>query len=54
MSVLLALAVSLCTAVALVLFVTMWLDGDAAGTAALAFALLPMLVLTMMAWGKVL
>ena len=54
MSVLLALAVSLCTAVAVVLFVTMWLDRDIMAAVALAFALLPMLVLTIMAWGKVL
>ena len=54
MSVLFALVVSLCAAVAAVLFVTMWLDGDATATAALAFALLPLFVLTMMAWGEAL
>ncbi len=50
MSVLFALVVSLCAAVLAVLFVTMWLDGDGVTTTALAVALLPMLVLSMMAW----
>ena len=54
MSVLFALVVSLCAAVLAALFVTMWLDGDGVTTTALAFALLPMLVLTMMAWGEAL
>ena len=54
MSVLLTLVVSLCTGVAAVLFVAMWLDGDTAAAVALAFALLPLLVLTMMAWREAL
>ena len=54
MSVLFALVVSLCAAVLGVLFVAMWLDGDGVTTAALAFALLPMVVLTMLAWGEAL
>ena len=54
MIVLFALVTSLCAAVVAVLFVTMWLDRDRVTTAALAFALLPMLVLTMMAWGEAL
>ena len=53
-SVLFALVVSLCAAVLAALFVTMWLDGDGVTTTALAVALLPMLVLTMMAWGEAL
>jgi hypothetical protein len=53
-SVLFALVVSLCAAVLAVLFVTMWLDGDSVTTTALAVALLPMLVLTMLAWGEAL
>jgi hypothetical protein len=51
-SVLFALVVSPCAAVVAVLFVTMWLDGDGVTTTALALALLPVLVLTMMAWGE--
>ena len=54
MSVLFALVVSLCAAVLGVLFVTMWLDGDGVTTTALAGALLPVLVLTIMAWGEAL
>ena len=54
MSVIFALVTSLCAAVVAVLFVTMWLDGDAVATAALAVALLPVLVLTMLAWGEAL
>lgn len=54
MSVLFALVVSLCAAVVAILFVTMWLDGDAVATAALVVALFPVLVLTMLAWGEVL
>ena len=54
MSVFFALVVSLCATVAAVLFVTMWLDGDVVATAALAFALFPLLVLTMMAWREAL
>jgi hypothetical protein len=53
-SVLFALVVSLCAAVAAVLFVTMWLDRDAVATASLAFALLPLFVLTIMAWREAL
>jgi hypothetical protein len=54
MSVLFALVASLCAAVVAVLFVTMWLDGDGVTTTALAVALLPVLVLAMMAWGEAL
>ena len=54
MSVLFALVVSLCAAVLAALFVTMWLDGDGVTTTALAVALLPMVVLTMMAWREAL
>ena len=50
MSLLFALVVSLCTATVAALFVTMWRDGDPVAAAALAFALLPVLVLTIMAW----
>jgi hypothetical protein len=53
-SVIFALVTSLCAAVLAVLFVTMWLDGDSVATTALAGALLPVLVLTMMAWGEAL
>jgi hypothetical protein len=53
-SVIFALVTSVCAAVLAVLFVTMWLDEDRVTTAALAFALLPLLVLTMMAWGEAL
>ncbi len=51
MSVLFALVASLCAAVVAALFVAMWLDGDGVTTTALAVALLPVLVLTMLAWG---
>ena len=54
MSVVFALVVTLCAAVVAALFVTMWLDGDSVTTAALTFALLPMVVLTMLAWGEAL
>ena len=54
MSVFFALVVSMCAAVVAVLFVTMWLDGDGVTTTALAVALLPVLVLTMLAWGEAL
>ena len=54
MSVIFALVVSLCATVLAVLFVTMWLDGDGVTTTALAVALFPMLVLTVMAWGEAL
>jgi hypothetical protein len=53
-SVIFALVTSLCAAVLAVLFVTMWLDGDSVTTTALAGALLPVLVLTMMAWREAL
>ncbi len=54
MSVVFALVVTLCAAVVAALFVTMWLDGDGVTTTALAFALLPTLVLAMLAWGEAL
>ncbi len=54
MSVIFALVTSLCAAVVAVLFVTMWFDGDSVSTTALAVALLPVLVLTMMAWREAL
>ena len=50
MSFLFALVVSLCAATVAALFISMWRDGDPVAVAALAFALLPMLVLTIMAW----
>ena len=50
MSFLFALVDSLCAAAVAALFVSMWRDGDPVAAAALAFALLPMLVLTIMAW----
>ncbi len=53
-SVLFALVVSLCAAVMAGLFLTMWLDGDAVTTTALVVALLPVLVLAMMAWREAL
>jgi hypothetical protein len=49
-SVIFALVVSLCAATVAALFITMWRDGDPVAAAALAFALLPVLVLTIMAW----
>ena len=52
--VLFALVVTLCAAVVAALFVTMWLDGDGVATAAMAFALMPTLVLAMLAWGEAL
>jgi hypothetical protein len=45
-----ALVVSLCAATVAALFVIMWRDGDPVGAAVLAFALLPVLILTIMAW----
>jgi hypothetical protein len=51
-SVLFALVASLCAAVVAALFVAMWLDGDGVTTTALAVALLPVLVLTMLARGE--
>ena len=53
-SFLFALVVSLCAATVAALFVTMWRDGDPVAAAALAFALLPVLVLAIMAWRAVL
>jgi hypothetical protein len=49
-----ALAVSLCTAVVMVLFVTTWRDEDLVVAAVVAFVLLPVLVLTIMAWREAL
>jgi hypothetical protein len=49
-----ALVTSLSAAVVAVLFITMWFDGDSVTTTVLAVALLPMLVLTMMAWREAL
>ena len=54
LSLLFALVVSLCAATVATLFVTMWRDGDPVAAAALAFALLPVLILTIMAWRAVL
>jgi hypothetical protein len=45
-----ALVVSMCATAVAVLFVIMWRDGDPVGAAALAFALLPVLVLAIVAW----
>jgi hypothetical protein len=53
-SVIFALVTSLCATVVAVLFVTMWLDRDSVTTTALAVALLPVLILTMMAWREAL
>ena len=50
MSLLFALIVSLCAATVAALFITMWLDGDLVAATALALALLPVLILTIMAW----
>jgi hypothetical protein len=49
-----ALVVSLCAATVAALFVIMWRDGDPVAAAALAFALLPVLVLAIVAWRAVL
>ena len=54
MSLLFALVVSLCAATVAALFIIMWRDGDPVAAAALAFALLPVLVLTIVAWQAVL
>ena len=54
MSLLFALVVSLCAATVAALFVIMWRDGDHVAAAALAFALLPVLVLAIVAWRAVL
>lgn len=45
-----ALAVSLCAAVVATLFVTTWRDEDLVLAVVVAFVLLPMLLLTIMAW----
>ncbi|MCD6053149.1 MAG: hypothetical protein K0Q96_341 [Rubrobacteraceae bacterium] len=50
LSLLFALVVSLCAATVATLFVMMWRDGDPVAAAVLAFALLPVLILTIMAW----
>jgi hypothetical protein len=50
LSLLFALVVSLCAATVATLFVMMWRDGDHVAAAVLAFALLPVLILTIMAW----
>jgi hypothetical protein len=50
LSLLFALVVSLCAATVATLFIMMWRDGDPVAAAVLAFALLPMLILTIMAW----
>jgi len=50
LSILFALVVSLCAATVATLFVIMWRDGDLVAAAVLAFALLPVLILTIMAW----
>ena len=54
MSLLFALVVSLCAATVAALFVIMWRDGDPVAAATLAFALLPVLVLAIVAWRAVL
>ncbi len=50
MNLLFALVVTLCAATVVALFVSMWRDGDPVAAAALAFALLPVLILTILAW----
>jgi len=49
-----ALAVSLCAAVVAVLLVTTWRDDDLVVTAVVAFVLLPILVLAIIAWREAL
>ena len=49
-----ALAVTLCAAVVAALFVTTWRDEDLVVAAVVAFVLLPVLVLTIMAWREAL
>ncbi len=49
-----ALAVSLCAAVVAALFVTTWRDEDLLVAAVVAFVLLPILVLAIMAWREAL
>jgi hypothetical protein len=50
LSLLFTLVVSLCAATVATLFVMMWRDGDPVAAAVLAFALLPVLILMIMAW----
>ena len=49
-----ALAVSICAAVVAALFVTTWRDEDLVVAAVVAFVLLPILVLAIMAWREAL
>jgi hypothetical protein len=49
-----ALAVSVCAAVVVPLFVTTWRDDDLVLAAVVAFVLLPLLILTIMAWREAL
>ncbi len=49
-----ALAVSVCAAVVAILLVTTWRDDDPALTTVIAFVLLPVLVLAIMAWREAL
>jgi hypothetical protein len=49
-----ALAVSACAAVVATLLVTTWRDEDLVVAAIVAFVLLPVLVLTIMAWREAL
>jgi len=49
-SLLFALVVSLCAATVATLFTIMWRDGDPVAATVLGFALLPVLILTIMAW----
>ncbi len=53
-SLMFALVVSLCAAVVATLFVTTWRDDDLLVAAVVAFVLLPVLVLTIMAWREAL
>lgn len=50
LSLLFAMVVSLCAATVATLFVMMWRNGDPVAAAVLAFALLPVLILMIMAW----
>ena len=50
MSLLFALVVSVCAATVAALFVSMWRDGYPVAVVALAIALLPVLILTVIAW----
>jgi hypothetical protein len=49
-----ALAVSLCAAVVVPLFMTTWRDDELVLAAVVAFVLLPLLILTIMAWREAL